>query len=72
VALPFTLKCMFRQKEQLWKRKYFTMMKIKSSKNPLKETKILKDIRTLYLISSFNTSQNIDFQKSSHKNRAIT
>jgi hypothetical protein len=46
------------------------MQKIYSSKNPLKETKILQDIiRTLLeLISSFNTSQNIIFQKSSYKN----
>jgi hypothetical protein len=40
-------------------------------KNPLKETKILQDIITLELISSFNTSQNIMFQKSSYKNRPI-
>jgi hypothetical protein len=41
--------------------------------NPLKETKILQDIIiTLELISSFNTSQNIIFQKSSYnKNRPI-
>ncbi len=40
-------------------------------KNSLKETKILQDIITLQLISSFNTSQNIIFQKSSYKNRPI-
>ncbi len=40
-------------------------------KNPLKETKIFQDIITLLLISSFNTSQNIIFQKSSQKNRPI-
>jgi hypothetical protein len=41
-------------------------------KNPLQETEILQDIIiTWYLISSFNTSQNIIFQKSSYKNRAI-
>jgi hypothetical protein len=39
--------------------------------NPLKETKILQDIITLLLISSFNTSQDIIFQKSSYKNRPI-
>ncbi len=42
-----------------------------SKKNPLKETKILQDIITLELISSFNTSQNIIFQKSSYQNRPI-
>jgi len=35
--------------------------KIYSSKNPLKETKILQAIITLQLISSPNTSQNIIF-----------
>ncbi len=47
MALPFTLKGIFRQKEELWKLKYFTMQKYKLSKNPLKETKLLQDIRTL-------------------------
>jgi hypothetical protein len=41
-------------------------------KNPLKETKTLQDIITVQLISSFNTSQNIIFQKSSYKRRPIT
>jgi hypothetical protein len=41
-------------------------------KNPLKETKILQDIITLELMWSFNTSQNIIFQKSSYKNRPTT
>jgi hypothetical protein len=49
------------------------MPKYNLQKNPLKETKILQDIIiTLYLISSFNTSQNIIFQKSSYKNQPIT
>jgi len=34
--------------------------------NLLKETKILQDIITLELISSFITSQNIIFQKNPH------
>jgi hypothetical protein len=38
-------------------------------KNPLKETKILEDIITLYLISSINSRQNIIFQKSSYKKK---
>jgi len=58
-------------KEELWKFKYFTMQKYNLQKNPLKETKILQDIITLYLISSFNTSLNISYQKSSYKNRPI-
>jgi hypothetical protein len=40
----------------------------KSSK---RKPKTLQDIITLHLISSFNTSQNIIFQKSSYKNRPI-
>ncbi len=58
-------------KEELWKLKYFTMQKYNLQKNPLKETKILQDIINLELIISFNTSQNIIFQKSSCKNRPI-
>jgi hypothetical protein len=70
VALPFTLKGIKKAKEELWK--YFSMQKYNPQKNPLKETKILQDIITLELISTFNTSQNITFQKSSYKNRPIT
>jgi hypothetical protein len=58
-------------KEELRKFKYFTMQKHNLQKNPPQETKILQDIITLQLISSFNTSQNIIFQKSSYKNRPI-
>ncbi len=43
--------------------------KLQFLKNPLKEIKILQDIITLELISSFNISQNIIFQKSSYKNK---
>jgi hypothetical protein len=43
--------------------------KINLQKNPPKETKILQDIITLKLISSFNTqAKNVTFQKSSYKN----
>jgi hypothetical protein len=72
MALPFTFKNIFKAEEELWKFKYFTMQKYNLQKNPLKETKILQDIITLYLISSFNTSQNIIFQKSLYKNRPTT
>jgi hypothetical protein len=47
VALPFTLKRYLKAKEELWKLKYFTMQKHNLQKNPLKETKMLQDIRTL-------------------------
>jgi len=46
VALPFTLKHL-NAKEELWKLKYFTMQKYNLQKNPLKETKILQDIKPL-------------------------
>jgi len=59
-------------KRTIMETQIFYHTKIKSSKNPLKENKILQDIRILDLISSFNTSKNIIFQKSSHKNRPIT
>jgi hypothetical protein len=58
--------------EELWKLKYFTMQKYNLPKNPLKETKILQDIITLYtLISNFKTCQKFISQKSSYKNRSI-
>jgi hypothetical protein len=71
VALPFTLKSYLKAKEELWKLKYFTMQEYNLQKNLLKENKILQDTITLELISSFNASQNIIFQKSSYKNRPI-
>jgi len=45
----------------------------KKRKNPPKETKksFKIDIRTQELISSFNTSQNIIFQKSSNNKKKI-
>jgi uncharacterized metal-binding protein len=69
--LPFTLKKYLKAKEELWKLKYFTMQEYNLQKNPLKETKILQDTITLEIISSFNISQNIIFQKASYKNRPI-
>jgi hypothetical protein len=44
VALPITLKSIFKAKEELWKLNYFTMQKYNLQKNPLKGTKILQDI----------------------------
>jgi hypothetical protein len=60
-----------KAKEELSEFKYFTMQKHNLQKHSPKETKILQDIITLQLISSFNTSQNIIFQRSSYKNRPI-
>jgi hypothetical protein len=36
-----------KAKEELWKFKYFSKQKNDLQKNPLKETKILQDIKTL-------------------------
>jgi hypothetical protein len=33
VALPFTLKCIFKAKEEIWKLKYFTMQKYNLQKS---------------------------------------
>jgi hypothetical protein len=68
MALPFTLKTILRQKEELWKLNYFHHAKtiILKIKNPLKETKILQEIITLELISSFNRSQNYHASKNPH------
>jgi hypothetical protein len=60
-GLAIYIKKYLKAKEKLWKLKYFTMKNYNLQKNPLKETKILQDIITLYLISSCNTSQNIIF-----------
>jgi hypothetical protein len=36
------MKKYLKEKEELWKLKYFTMQKYNLQKNPLKQTKILK------------------------------
>jgi hypothetical protein len=56
-GLAIYIKKHSKAKKELWKFKYLTMQKYNLQKNPLKENKILQDIITLYLISSFNTSQ---------------
>jgi len=66
MALPFTFKKYLKAKEELSKLKYFTMQKYNLQKNPLNETKILQNIITEELISSFNTSQNIKSFKNPH------
>jgi hypothetical protein len=67
-GLAVYMKEYFKEKEELWKFQYFTMQKYNLQKKILvKETKLLQDITTLTLIPSFNTRQNIIFQKSSHK-----
>jgi len=64
-SLGIYLKKYLKAEEELWKFKYFTMQKYNLlKKNPLNETKILQDIITPKIISSFKTSQNIIFLKS--------
>jgi hypothetical protein len=63
VALSFPLK----GKRRIMETQIFHHTKKQSSKHPVKETKILQDIVT----TTFKTSQNIIFQKSSYKNRPI-
>jgi hypothetical protein len=47
-VLPFYIKKYLKAKQELWKHKCFTMQKYNLQHNPLKETKILQDIITLY------------------------
>ncbi len=54
LAYPFTLKTYLKAKEELLKLKHFTMQKYNLQTNPLKQTKILQDVITLYLNSSFD------------------
>jgi hypothetical protein len=69
-GLAIHIKKYLKDKRRIMEKlKYFTMQKYNLQKSPPKETKILQDITTLQLISSFKTSQNIIFQKSSYKNR---
>jgi hypothetical protein len=69
MALPFTLKNILRQKKNYGNSNISPCKNIILKNNPLKETKCLQNIRTLSIIPSFNTSQNIIFQKSLYKNR---
>jgi hypothetical protein len=48
-GLAIYIKKFLKAKEELWKLKYFTMQKYNLQKNPLKETKILQYIITLYI-----------------------
>jgi hypothetical protein len=45
--LAIYIKTYLKEKEELWKFKYFTMQNIILKKNPLKEIKILQNITTI-------------------------
>jgi hypothetical protein len=71
-GLAIYIKKYLKAKEELWKPKYFTMQKEKnlekkSSKRNKNPSRYYNTITNL----NFNTRQNIIFQKSSYKNRAI-
>jgi hypothetical protein len=68
LGLPFILNSILRQKKNYGNSNISRHKNIIFRKNPPKETKILQDIIILQLISSFNTSQIIIFQKSSYEN----
>jgi hypothetical protein len=53
-GLAIYMKKYLREKEELWKLKYFTMQKYNLQKNPLKETKIFQNI--------YNSITNLKFQ----------
>jgi hypothetical protein len=46
-GLAIYIKKYLKEKEELWKFKYFMMQKYNLKKDPLKKTKILQDIITL-------------------------
>jgi hypothetical protein len=77
LVLAIYIKKYLNAKDELWKLKYFTMQKyinLPKKKSSKKETKIVQDIIRTHSITdltSFNTSQNIIFQKSSYKNKPI-
>jgi hypothetical protein len=65
-GLVIYIKNYLKANEELWRLKYFTVQKYNLQNNPLKENQNpSRYYLTLELISSFNTSQDIIFQKSS-------
>jgi hypothetical protein len=72
VTWPFTLKSICGQKKNYGNSNISPCKSLIFKNSSKRNQKILKDIITLELISSFNMSQNIIFQKSSYQNRPIT
>jgi len=70
VALSFTLNNILHQKKNYGNSNISWCKNIIFKKIPL--NKLLPNITILWLIPSFNTSQNIIFQKSLYKNRSTT
>jgi hypothetical protein len=75
MALPFTLECILRQKEDLWKLKYFTMQKYNLKKKHSQRNQNPSRLIIITLITNLKFQHKpkyIIFQKSSYnKNRPI-
>jgi hypothetical protein len=68
-GLAIYIKKYLKAKRRIMETQLFSPCKnynLKNKKNPLKETKILQEIITLELISSFNRSQNYHASKNPH------
>jgi len=70
-GLAIYIKRYLKTKEELWKFKNSTMQKYNLKKSS-KKTQNPSRYYNSNVISSFNTSQNIIFQKSSYKTRFLT
>jgi hypothetical protein len=70
-GLAIYIKKYLKTKEELWKFKNSTMQKYNLKKSS-KKTQNPSRYYNSNVISSFNTSQNIIFQKSSYKTRVLT
>jgi hypothetical protein len=70
-GLAIYIKKYLKTKEELWKFKNSTMQKYNLKKSS-KKTQNPSRYYNSNVISSFNTSQNIIFQKSSYKTRFLT
>jgi hypothetical protein len=70
-GLAIYIKKYLKTKEELWKFKNSTMQKYNLKKSS-KKTQNPSRYYNSNVISSFNTSQNIIFQKSSYKTRLLT
>ncbi len=65
-ALPFNIEKYLKEKEELWKLKYFTMQKYNLQKNPLKETKILQEKKNSVTNLKVSTQAKISYFKNPH------
>jgi len=71
-GLAIYIKKYLKAKEELWKLKYITMQNYNFKKSSKRNQNPPRYYNSINNISSFHTSQNIFFPKSSYKNRPIT